>query len=426
VSHEETYDEALSCLEQGSPFFALEMMRGALDYPESPRTDDEWTRAFDLLARILDGLEQKAIGNLCRAVASALDVDLHYRLGHALIDYRRPAMAASILARAHRLAPTREDVLEELVAALELEGRFDDARRALASATLTKFLTRYLLAFNTLMSGDIDEGRRLTAALQPATSDDAFMRARLDEMFARIDAVQGVTPLDPTDLRGWHFVVTGGLLLHLAPTALGFNGRYGTLEDSEALCLEGIRRLASVLEAWGAMPKRVLAYQNPDSARFSRAVGTVLGIPVRDVIAPEGPGLFVAYDLAAVLPEVLSGLVKCEPGRVVFSHASQWTKEHPTTADATTLLYETNVSPWNRHTIFPHRPDLPSGPPTESDDELANRIVHTPLPADALSDLKKLLDLARAVAPLTPARRGSGNHSRQWAGLPVPSRDSAI
>lgn len=71
-------------------------------------------------------------------------------------------------------------------------------------------------------------------ALSPTTEAEVHMAARVERMLVRADALTGVTPLDDRDLRGWHFVMTGGLLLHVAPEGQGVRGRYASLADNQA------------------------------------------------------------------------------------------------------------------------------------------------------------------------------------------------
>ena len=411
-------NSAREALADNSPGDALDRLRPLLDYPGQLKKKGDWRPVFLLLQQIFAALEMSRLAGKCQAATlDPTSAEALHQFGTELVAQRLPLIAATVLAQAHALAPEREDVLAELVAALELAGRYEDARRQLAAANGQGFLIRYLLAFNTLMVGDLLEARRLTAALNPANAAEVFMRARLDAVFARIDAIRPVTSLSKDDRRGWHFALTGGLLLHLAKEDSAGPGRYGHLEDSEALCLEGIRRFAAVSEVLGLKIPRVLAFENPESHRLGLAVADVLGVPSQNVFLPDQPGLFVAYDLGSIIPEILENLRQHRDGLVIFSHASQWTAERRIASDFTTLQYGSIVTPWNRHAIFPWRPDLPKGPPSENDDELAARLTKARVPASALSDMPQLLALAEAGKELAAARQRSGVREQQWIGI---------
>jgi hypothetical protein len=93
------------------------------------------------------------------------------------------------------------------------------------------------------------------------------------------------------------------VLLHLCPFSFDvMRGRYAYTQDGPGRCLEGIRRLASVFEAWSVRPARVWLLPNPDSASLGVAAAQALGLPVERW--PTGgtsePGLIVVYDLCTL------------------------------------------------------------------------------------------------------------------------------
>lgn len=426
MTYAEAKAEALECLDEyDAPSFALKALRRALDDPGQLGDSAEWRDALALLQRIFAKLEYEALAQLADAATRHVDdADALYRLAHAFIEQQLAPVAATLLRRAHALAPARDDLLTELVAALESIGRFAAARDVLAAVERTSFHTRYLFAFNTLMSGAVADARALVSELAPASDADRFMRARLDHMLRRYDAVREVTPLDGDDLRGWHFVVSGAILLHCGPpTAATAHGRYLVLEDDEALLREGAQRLATVLDAWGTRPPRVLAFDNPDSRRLGLALATILGVRCTErVLVPDEPGLLVIYDLSQVIGEVLGRLREHRPGQMLFAHAMPAMRELPVAADLTMLLAERVISPWARHTIIPRRPELPSAPPTERDEELAQRIVRAPIAPATLADLPQLRALALAAQATSAALQPAGTRERHWAGSPVAAK----
>jgi hypothetical protein len=424
VREQEIVDEAAGQLEGGSPQIAIETVSELLADGTRPLDPSVLASALQLLARIYERLGLAALADLCRSAgADSVDADALYRVAHALLDHPHLAFSASfaatLLDAACVLAPNREDVLIELVAALETEGRFDRARDLLRQTSLDSFVIRYLLVFQTLMLGDVHDARQMAERLVPLTADEQFMRAELAEIFYRVDVVRGTRPLDAGDLRGWHFVLTGSLLLHVAPPGPGaVDGRYGYIEDSEQLCLEGIRRLAAVFDLWKIRIPLVQMFPNPASLRFGRAVASVLGVRARETMLPETKGLFVAYDLNGVSHDLHTRLRTVEPGRMVFTHATRWSVEQAVTPDFTTLLYERIVSSWDRYAIFPPRPGLPAGPPVESDKAIGTRIARTALPPTALDDLPSLLSLADAARDAMTMRR-AGTRRRLWVARPV-------
>ena len=357
-----------------------------------------------------------------------------YDLGHGLIEQNLNGIAATVLARANLLVPNMELVLVGLACALERDLRFDEACRFLRAApelVEQSFGCAYALAYNALMTGDLIEARQMLRGLDPG--DDPDLTAMTDQiagMLSRADAVQGVTPLNETDLRGWHFVLTGGVLLHLWPLAFedGMHGRYAYTQDAPGRCLEGIRRLASVFEAWSVRPARVWLLPNPDSASLGSAAAQVLGLP-GERWPPWGttePGLIVAYDLSTLDETLMRQVREHRRGQFLWAHASCWTTEPPFAADLTTYLYQSNVSPWGERVRM--NPDtrqferLPADtrPPTDR----ATEIVAANLDAEALKDVPALVDLAQGARRVTGetglgAFRTEGLRRRQPVGSPV-------
>jgi len=429
---------ALDALARGEAQQAFNHVRFPLAHDPVIATDrDSWRQAFDLFARISAAIAGEELAAIVRrAVANPDDVQALYNLGYELIEQDLPGIAATALTRANLLFPNQEPILTELAVALESDQRCHEAARVLREVPdliEESFFCRYLLAYNTLMTGDLDEPRQLLPRLlQADDADQRFMARRIEGMLVRADAVHGVTPLDNMDLRGWHFVITGGLLLHLSPFGFdeGMRGRYAYTQDSPDRCLEGLRRLAALLDDWQIRPARVWRLQDVDSAALALAAGQVLGCPVEPWPdgGSEGEGLVVVYDLATLADETVETLREHRPGQVLWSHASCWTQEPPFAADLITYLHQYNVSPWGeRLRVTPEKGEAEKVPPsTAPAEERAAEVVAATLEADALADLPRLVELARAARGLSGehaagALRRDGPRRRQRTGSPVLS-----
>jgi len=91
-----------------------------------------------------------------------------------------------------------------------------------------------------------------------------------------------------------------------------------------------------------------------------------------------------------VIVEELDIISKHEKGMHFYCHASQFNREYKVAPDFTNLMYSWLVSPWDRHTIFPWRPDLPTSAPSESDYELAGQIVSSEVDKNNLKKIESL------------------------------------
>lgn len=441
-SYEAVRREALDALAAGEPQRAFSQIRRFLEYPGELDSDARWADALDVFARIAAVIAGDALAGHARAAAARPDsVEAVYSLGYELVEQALHGFAATVLARARALDPEDAGILFELVAALEGCGANQEACRFLREAgplVDQSFLARYLLSYNALMTGDLEEPRRLLPGLSALLSREgpeegrAHMHAALAGMLARADALRGAAPLDAQDLRGWHFVITGGLLLHVSPYGFdeGMNGRYAYTQDSEARCLEGIRRLEAALSAWKLAPPRVFVLPHRESAALAHAAAAVLGLPAAPW--PEGgtadPGLIITYDLSRLDGAILESLGDHRPGQILFAHAASWTEEPPFAADLTTYLYQINAAPWDARLGFDPEKQAPVEVPADesSVETLAERIANASLEEGSLADIEGLAALAEAAAraggdAAPGAMLTGGARRRQRAGSPVKS-----
>jgi hypothetical protein len=449
---QETYDTlckaAREALAQQESQKAFSLLRRVLEYPGAQELEHpaRWKEAWELFAEIAQPIAGEKFADIVRKAArDERDAQALYHLGYQLIEQLLPGLAATALLRAHLLLPREEPSLTELVVALESMGAHAEAARLLQAQphlVQNSFMCRYLLAYNATMAGDLDEPRRLANGLElllirsGAQGDQlqslTGMKERIHHMLARADALRGVSPLDPKDLRGWHFVTTGSVLLHLSPYGFdeGMTGRYAFLQDSEALCLEGIRRVEAVLAQAGRKPPRVFVLPDRESSILAHATARVLGVPTEPwpEAGSEAPGLIVAYDVTTLEPSLLQSLKEHRPGQVLWSHASPWTREVPFAPDLTTFLYQQNTSPWGeRLRVNPETQQVERTQPAEGAVEaLAEGVVSAKLEAAALEDLPQLTKRVGAMATVTGEAAGGlfreqGRRRRSLKDSPVKS-----
>lgn len=337
--------------------------------------------------------------------------DRLYSLGYALIDAGLPTIAATLLWRCLALVGDSEEVVCELVSALETALAYPDAFEVLrehAALRGRSFLARYLYGFNAAMSGKLAITRDVLATLEPDSPETTSMRATLADMIERADRLSGALPLDDRDLRGWHYVLAGGLLVHQSP--FGFDepmhGRFAWLADSLRLVAHGLDRLATLVAPLG-LPC-IYAPPGRGNEIMAHAASRKLGLPIAEwpAVGVPAPGLVVVYDLSSIPQAHVTQLVPRRADQIVFAHATPWTHDSPVAADVTTVLVQSLLSPWD---------DRDPRSPAEF---AAAILAESPLPADELAadePARWSALLARAWPP-TP-----GPRSRMWAGGPVSS-----
>ena len=424
-------DSAQASLDEGDPQRALRALRPALAYPGPEHA--ELRRALQVLVGIGRAMGDPDLPGKLEAALANESADAFYEVGYAMIEVGLEAYAGSVLNRALELSPGEARIVTELACALERSQRFDAARdvlRAHPDLLATGFMPAYLLAFNALMTGDLDEPAALLDALREQAADDdryAFMVRRIEQTLARAELVQGMTPLDADDLRGWHWVITGSLLTHTSPHGFdeGMRGRYAYRQDSLALCRLGVERLAALVEALELEFPCVVGLPERGAQVLARAVAARLKIPLAPWPegGPPGPALLVAYDLAACEGPTLKPLVTRQPGQLLFAHATCWTEHFPIVADVTTLLHQVLSSFHDPKMVMnPDTGAVGRGETDERDpDELAMELLATDPDEsdDDPADAQASLNLARAVGP--GHIQDGGRREAMWFGSPVKS-----
>jgi hypothetical protein len=424
-------------LDAGDAREAFTAFRAQLAYPAHVPPDD-FADALTVLAQVsakITGPEWAT--HVHCAARRPNDVEALFELGYQLIEQSMHDIAATVLMRAHKLEPDAPGLLSELAVALEGAGLHGEVCRVLRKAPKVLHEStscRYLLAFNTLMTGDIEGARQELEKVRAGPDpDEQAMVQNVRGMLARADAIRDVTPLDLSDVRGWHAVITGALLLHLSPYGVeSMRGRYAFVQDSESRVLEGINRLAAALDGWGLRPPRVLSLSDRDSEALAIAAGEVLGLSVeRFSLHKPLEGLVVAYDLSSQPAEMLEVLVEHRPSRLLWSHTAPWTSEPPFATDATTYLYQHNLTPWqagrlrvNAETKQTERSEAVEGDARQ----LADQVLASGCDFESMTDLDALTNLARAMRRIPPtdaaafnAFRASGLRQRQRTASPVTS-----
>jgi len=376
-----------------------------------------------------------------RAAADTRDPGALFDLAVAAERAGFPSPAATLLALADALCPGERAVVTEWAGALGQAGHHAEACRVLearAEVVGGDGFCTYLLAFHALFAGDIARARAAAPRLRAWRSEHAApLTARIEGMLARARALVGVCPLDSDDLRGWHAVLTGGLLLHRSPLGLeaGMRGRYAYLHDDLSLCAEGINRLSGALAAIGAEPEAVFFLGDDDSRALGLALAAAWGLPGCPFAdTPTTPGVIAAYDLSRHGPGTLARLRAPHPGQILWSHVTPWTLELPIAPDLTTLLAQVVRSPWEAPLMVAEDGAMAEaasaeGTPVDIDARVAALLAAAPPPtpaADYRAEADQIEAVARALdalgAPHGPAWcPGAGARRRGWSGGPVHS-----
>lgn len=415
--------KAEQSLQEGEGQEAWRHIRPVLRNVQMNSDDKMWDEVFTLAAAIWASLEQPELKLLAESVAKeANSPHALFVFGRQLDKHAVYEMAAAVLRRAHRLAPHEGGILEELIHALENCELHYEAYVALKKAEglrKERFLSQYLFAFNAFVMGEMEETRGLLSELKTRAqleSDDKrrsnylYMQDRLQQLVHRADVVRTVSSLDDQDLRGWHFVMTGGILLHISPYGFdeGMNGRYAAVGDTAALCKEGLLRLQAALQAASLKPARIwILTEDKLSMALGYAAAQMLRLPAKPWSADciDQPGLVIAYDLSLLSGETLKQLMEHRPDQVLFAHAFCWTEDFVFVPDFVTYLYQFCLHPWDQRQLLEESTQAVTTPGTVQ--EWADEIVQATLEEGTLADLPMLQRfVAKTATASEPALPG--------------------
>lgn len=348
---EASFAEAVGHLDGGDARAAANALRRAAGYPQDLGSAENWVRLAGLLAR----LAEEAAPDL-RRHALLLEQDPEnlqhlYDTAYQLFEVGLFEIAAALLVRAETLQPGVPAILSELVSALEEMGLYGHAVTFLQrhpQLAQEQFLFAYLLAFNGILSGQPELAGGVSGQLAQASDErEQFMAARIARFLARVAHISPHTALDGQDLRGWHYVLTGGALLHLS--AAGFDepmrGRYAFVQDSMSSCRAAIDLVGSLLSTMQLSPPQVLLLPERGSEALGRATASVLNLPTAPFVE-DAPGLVVAYDLDHLPRGAQMALRTHRPNQILWSHAVCWTDPPIVAPDVATMLYQFNNAPW--------------------------------------------------------------------------------
>ncbi|MFE3192937.1 hypothetical protein ACFXHA_28270 [Nocardia sp. NPDC059240] len=315
--------------------------------------------------------------------------------------------------------------LGELVTALEDEHLHWEAVAALLEqeSILRPWPERYLLVYNSIMSGDLGRARAEFARL-PEPDDERWVptRDRVRRMLERADLVG---ELGAQDLRGWHFALTGGYLATVSPWgyASGMNGRWAYLGDNPALCRNTLDRAAQILRVAGQTPRSVSLLPNHSDRILGLAAAELFGLPAEPYAPGRPDTLVVAHDLNNLEPEVAVTLRERASGQILFEHATCWTNPPVVTADISGLLVQMVEPGWGpQRRLIDGEMVLEPGD-ARPDTEIAADIVHadpTPDPGDGETPPDPDDILARLVTVTRDAWL-TGPRDRVNSPGPVPS-----
>ena len=418
---------------------AYSNIREILEYPGYFYLETVWDDVIELFEKITRELIGDDWGDLVKKLReNPNDADALYDLAYELYEESAHSIAATFLSRANKIKPQDEKIVSELIVNLEFMMLNQDACDILSEMKElleTSEFCRYLLGFNRIMTGNIDETKKIITTIQDSQDKDIqFMANSLKGMIERASILKNSRSLDNTDLRGWHMVLNGSILLHLSPYGIdeGMYGRYAYISDSYSLCHHGIERLSSVLEAAKIKIPCILSLPDRSSQILAMATSEILKKPFKiwDEVDINTKGLIVAYDLNEISSdELIIEIADHRPGQILWAHASCWTFPFPYAPDITTYLYQQNNSPWGGGQMVydknSERIEILEKDKSEQE-TISQQIIKAERDQDYVDDLHDLLTMIESLNLISEENtpgifRTTGRRMHQRVGSPVLS-----
>jgi tetratricopeptide (TPR) repeat protein len=410
-----------------------------LDYPGYFYLEEVWDDVIELFERIIRDLNGDEWGDLVKNVReNPNDVDALYDLAYYLYEESAHSIAATFLSRANQINPQDEKIISELVVNLEFMMLNQEACNILSEAKElleNSEFCRYLLGFNRMMMGRINETKKILLTIQDSQDRDIqFMAKSLGGMIKRASILKKSRTLDTKDLRGWHMVLNGSILSHLSPYGVdeGMNGRYAYISDSYYLCRHGIDRLKKILDTAKIDIPCILALPDHSSQILAMATSEILKKPLKmwDEVDINIEGLIIAYDLNEIYSdEIIQEIADHRIGQILWAHASCWTYPFPFAPDITTYLYQQKNSPWGGGQMVyakkSNRIEI-SKPDKSKKEDLSKLIIRAEINKAYIDDLDDLLAMVKSLNILKDESkpgifRTTGKRMHQRVGSPVLS-----
>lgn len=430
-------DEALKLFDINNYVESFSVLRQILDYPGKLDNPLVWEDAFSLFEELSVSLgEEKLSQRISEVIDDSHDVESLYNLGYELYEHRLYSIGATVLTKANIIDPNNEKIITELVVTFECLMMYEEAIKVLSrSRTVleTSEFCQYLLTFNEIMTGNFSSASKTISSLKYSNDKEiAFMARTLEGMFDRYNVLKTSRGLDENDLRGWHMVLNGTLLLHLSPFGLKeMKGRYALVSDTYSKCLEGIKRIERIIEEFKLDIPCIFYLPYRSSKILALALSKVLNIPLKEWDEENflDPGIVVIYSIEEItLNKYLAQLNEYRSNQILWLHSSSWTSPFRWAPDISTFLYQYNSAPWGERISYDSKEKkaITTTPDSSPEEEIVKKIFEAEKDPDYLDDLDDILSMLEPLKLIDGESKpgiflNSGTRIPQRTGSPVKS-----
>lgn len=293
-----TFEQARHSVAQG------DVRRGLFLLLETLRIDPLHSEALDSAAKTVKMLGDSRGAELFEGLRDDLEnPERLYDVGYFLVGMGRPDVGRSFLSACLERDPANDDVRYELGFAHYLNRSYTEAvdalRDAAAGLSPERAAAAECLTVECLLyGGRREEAEALLDRLNADPGDDATAES-LDALGLMARRLHRLEDSEPDDLRTWHFVQHGGVLLAESRAEDG-SGRFRSLSLNPAAVGAVIRLLEYFLKGINITPDAVL-HAGGESYTLALAAASILERPVRSLDERTGSNeLLVIPDLDAI------------------------------------------------------------------------------------------------------------------------------
>ncbi len=285
-----------------------------------------------------------------------------FNLAYALIDAEWPEFAANIFRMLYNSGLKEEAVVTEYAIALERSGYNEEAMKILQEnlPIVEKSLyLSYVLAFNAINAGYPVQTKKAFELMKKNYDSTAQFHTtfleRVRNFITRHDAISKKIYLVKNDLREWHFIINGSILLYYSPFGWDqMHGRFGALQEDVFSMKIGVIRMAEAMKKLNLGVKTILFVDNYQSKILATALSKVTGLPLKEITPKneDEKGLISLYKWDNLTPELQEKLHKKHDGQYMWVHSDNWIGEHGYEPDFVTHLSQYCSDPWEPQLRF--------------------------------------------------------------------------
>jgi tetratricopeptide (TPR) repeat protein len=293
-----TFEQARHSVAQG------DVRRGLFLLLETLRIDPLHSEALQAAAKTVKMLGDARGAGLFQALSDDPEnPERIYEVGFFLVGMGRPDVGRPFLSACLERDPANDDVRYELGFAHYLNRSYTDAidvlREAAAGLSPERAAAAECLTVECLLyGGRREEAENLLERLRAEPEDEATAES-LDALGLMARRLRRLEDEEPGDLRTWHFVQHGGVLLAESRAEDG-SGRFRSLSLNPAAVGAVFRLLEYFLKGMNITPAAVL-HAGGESYTLALVAGSILERPVRALDERAGSNeLLVIPDLDAI------------------------------------------------------------------------------------------------------------------------------